>query len=129
MPYAEYLAEEVTYRKPEIASALYEPTERTRIEEYAAEDKRKRYNYANYMAIIKPFLSVRCRFHFRCVPQISLIPSKYHRLYTAKGNAAKTCNVNNSFHKMPFQPLSYARPRIDKVADNRNNRYSEQYIQ
>lgn len=63
VPYAEYLAEEVTYRKPEIAPALYEPTERTRIEEYAAEDKRKRYRYANDMTVIKPFLFVSVRVH------------------------------------------------------------------
>lgn len=41
--YAEYLAEVVTYRKPEIAPALYKPTERTRIKEYAAKDKAERY--------------------------------------------------------------------------------------
>lgn len=61
--YAEYLAKVVTYRKPEIAPALYEPAERTRIEEYAAKDKSKRNAYANYMTVVKPFLSVRCRSH------------------------------------------------------------------
>lgn len=61
--YAEYLAKVITYRKPEIAPALYEPTERTRIEEYAAKDKCKRNTYANYMTVVKPFLFVRCRSH------------------------------------------------------------------
>lgn len=63
MRYAEYLAKVVTYRKPEIAPALYEPTKRTRIEEYAAEDKRKRYANANNMAVIKPFSFVVVRVH------------------------------------------------------------------
>lgn len=63
MRYAEYLAKVVTYRKPEIAPALYEPTERTRIEKYAAEDKAERYRYANDMAVIKPFSFVVVRVH------------------------------------------------------------------
>lgn len=63
MWYAENLTKVVTYRNPEIAPALYEPTERTRIEEYAAEDKRKRYRYANDMTVIKPFLFVSVRVH------------------------------------------------------------------
>ena len=63
MRYAVYLAKVVTYRKPEIAPALYEPTKRTRIEEYAAEDKRKRYANANNMAVIKPFSFVVVRVH------------------------------------------------------------------
>ena len=58
MRYAEYLAKVVTYRKPEIAPALYEPTKRTRIEEYTASNKRKRNCYANDMAVIKPFIHI-----------------------------------------------------------------------
>lgn len=63
MLYAEYLAKVITYRKPEIAPALYEPTERTRIKEHRASQAPKRNCYTNDMAVIKPFLCVFVRVH------------------------------------------------------------------